>query len=653
MNRSVINIINLLIECDNFITEKEISNILQITLYTTKKYLIDIDSFLLSNSFSVLEKIPHCGIRIKLQEKEQIALLIKSIKGFYIDIYNINHRQLVLFWNLMLNSNSNFNVVENMKISKRTFFNDLLNLKKELLEYGIEIVKHNKKYVLKGDVFVLRNILISKIFQNFQIDSFNDILNFYNEIMDINKQQGYLDNYFEKLLETFLPTSIDIQIRKQIIVYIFILLIQYKNKIDIISFEDNVYNNPLLEIGFLQLIRNFFLKLEVLYNVSIQHNEAYIFYVFLNSILKINSYRLSKLYPLELELLVIKFVKNVSKIENVNFYSDLELHKNLLYHLFPLYFRIKFNKQEVNTLKLEIKKKYSNLYKAICASVFVFDGYFTSDISDDEISFITVYFAASLEKRIKNLYVPLKTLIVCTYGNAISRLLYYKIYNNYNLDIVDSISEHQLLNYDLSNINLIISVVDLSNYNLKNIKIVYISPLLNSDDFMKLDRIILKNEEIINNSEFEFFKLLPSQRFVYADCKKISEIIELNGKLLLNDKICTIEYIDELKYVAKDYNSLKKIMIAKGIIMPHAGINNYALGVGFSLVLLQKPIIVDDLEIYCSLALCINNKVEYIDAMKQLAILLNFSDFIEEIKGIKSYIEFKRICMKYLNLKEI
>ena len=123
-------------------------------------------------------------------------------------------------------------------------------------------------------------------------------------------------------------------------------------------------------------------------------------------------------------------------------------------------------------------------------------------------------------KRIKSKKLE-NILIVCGAGYSTSRFLSASIKEHFNVNIVDIIPYNELENYKNEDIDLVVTTID--GVKFKDIKVLKVSPILSTEDIIRL-----KNEKLS-----------------YAKNIKLSDILETVKKY--SDNLREKEFINEIK----------------------------------------------------------------------------------------------------------
>lgn len=161
------------------------------------------------------------------------------------------------------------------------------------------------------------------------------------------------------------------------------------------------------------------------------------------------------------------------------------LEKNLYNHLSMALNRIKKGIWTSNPYREDIKKNYKNIYemtRKICDSVFSGES-----ISDDEIAYIVLYFAAAVNDADSCVF---RALVICTSGMGTSKLLVSRLKKEFpNILVEKTLPLIKLQEEALDQYDIIISTAplqaDLS-------KAVTVSPLLTDEEVKLLRRIMGK-----------------------------------------------------------------------------------------------------------------------------------------------------------------
>lgn len=134
-----------------------------------------------------------------------------------------------------------------------------------------------------------------------------------------------------------------------------------------------------------------------------------------------------------------------------------KLRNELMNHIKPMLNRIQHHIYIKNNLLPEIQFEYGEIFNKIAtASKKITQTFDLADISDDEVGFITIYFAKYLEE-IGN---TKKIIIMCSSGIGTSELLQVKVKKSFpDLEIVDVVSSTKLKKQNYPDVDFILTTI--------------------------------------------------------------------------------------------------------------------------------------------------------------------------------------------------
>lgn len=266
-------------------------------------------------------------------------------------------------------------------------------------------------------------------------------------------------------------------------------------------------------------------------------------------------------YDERLKQLVEKIMEMASYTYGYNFMSDTVLQNDLLTHLQAVQERLNVGSRLRNPLIDEIKSKFPLAYE-IAISSFKNNWNWLCTVSEDEISYIAVHFAASLKRMQEQMKPKCKNiLLVCASGIGISRLLEATLQQYFQKRISLQVSEfkyHEDM-IPFSEYDLILTTVQLQNP-AKNVMVI--PTILTKRELDKIESFLFKE----NKSNFSVDDLFHKELFYLYDT--------LNKEELLS-KMCS--HLLDLHYVAGNYydavlerEKYSSTYIGNHIAIPHA-----------------------------------------------------------------------------------
>lgn len=415
-----------------------------------------------------------------------------EFNNIFVDKYSINQRRLNIYYNLLITSPKNTNLLElsnKYYVGQTSIINDLKYIEENFMYKGLILVKDKYGTRIEGNEKIIRKA-ISTIILKFKtenkihlnnesrldIGTYTELVNKFSE-RDVNKIEKYICDLENKLEYKFGDVYYI-----NICTHILILLQRIKNN----NFRFNLEKKDISDKKLYKLAKELVEKINYDFCIKIPENEIFNIYTYLCSSGKANFYYLDENFE---ELLnddnFIEFITLLNNNLNLDISLNKHIYFNFLIHIKSLINRLKFDidinnpllnyvKEKFNTLFLDIKYIVLNLNKK---NIF-------SKLNDSEISYIVTYYQIYIESTERNKNI----LIICSSGMGTSQLLKVRIEKRFkNINIVDVISKDELLKKDISNIDFIISTVYIKKL---NIPVLYVSALLNDEDVNTITKYI-------------------------------------------------------------------------------------------------------------------------------------------------------------------
>ena len=648
---------------DDFITVDELADKVNLSKRSLRYLLDEVDDILSKNLLGQITRVQNRGIRIQSLDKKSIKDMIVFNYTYYqvLDFSILEDRQLFLLF-LLLCSQDKINIdslADKMDVSVRTISNDMNVLRKSLHKLDVALLFDKKSgYTITGNLFVVRNKFISELQHEYPLHHMKEMMFVLHGFFHLNQENIQIMQEadlltIKRLLDDILPGNFVEDTKETIMLYLIITFLYQKNKSHTIASQDKFVFSESYNYDLARILR---VKIEQALSVQIGEEEDYYLTILLHSFSGNELSNFEQDYPFELEVITQKLIQLVNEDQNYQFHLDTELFYIIVQHLIPLIYRIQFNCQITNPLLYMIQNRYQKLHHSVVKALQVVEDFVAAPVSEDECSFFTLYFASSIEKLMDQKTKKVDVVIVCNSGNAISRLLQYKLINAFNVNVVEVLSEKKLYEWLMDHsINLIIGVVDIDQERLMSIPYIKISAFMQEQDYEKLsiylDKRFTLEEDVDDFQRAPLLELLRPECFlIQQSVKDIDELIGLSGSLLEKQGYCDTEYVQQMIDVAHRFHALTHIMIAPGMLLPHAGLSSHVYHAGFSFVRIKDELIIEGRSIHCAIALCTTDKQIHQKAIQQLGILLNHSQFLNEMKQIETYEAFAGLVTSCLNI---
>lgn len=535
------------------------------------------------------------------------------------------------------------NIMELFDISRNSVFNDLKDLKSEIVKYDVSLYFDIKNgYMINGQVFSKRalllyylKILLKKIhYKSIEFLDVSEVETFYSRLQQISlKMHNEYDDYN---------------------------LLAIACLLNIVHYVDEKFDFSILELRDLEkteelhMIDKYFQDLNV-------HERLYLTIHLLGSkagsVIRLDDcQRDIQLFELALHLVDLFERQTSCDISEKNeLVNSLYMHFKLSMYYYQLSIQIS------NTLLEDVKENYGNLYqmiKNLCESM---DDEFPFILTDSEISYITMHFGGHLKQVQGKFYALIRVLIVCPSGISTSTLLKREVEDLYaNVTVIAATAAENIAQYK-ENIDFIVSTIDLDT----DIPWIKVNAILTKDDKSKIASMMSLNMQTykLNKDNFsglfsiiqkyvdptqmknlkkdvyDYFregnlivdvveeKQLRLKDIMYRDHliridKDImwDEAIRLASVPLLKTNIITENYINEMIGLVRDYGPY--IVIKNRIAIAHAKTEAGANALGTALLINKKNIqFEDDLNIHYLFVISSSNPKEHLQILKDISML--------------------------------
>ncbi len=679
-------IINLVINSNDEITVKDISNLYNITERSIRYDIDELNVFFQEKNNKDIIEINNNRLKILYSENE-IEDIVENIKEKEYFLSE-NERVNILSYEIFLSKNEFIlqYFTEKYNLSKTTVRYSLKELNKIISEYGLVIdMNNNRGYKIIGSEINIRKYIINILREyikntkekKIEYDPLKKIIQKFYKKSRIEESK----NTINKILD-YTGKTISDEAFETLQLFLFISVIRNKNGHEI---EEDVEN----EI-FLSKTMEFSKIREILEKVeNIKEKDIHYFVDFF---LGSYSYNLEYSYFLNwilIESLIDQFIKLLSDKLKVNLTEDKILRKELLNHIKPAIYRMKNKFKLTESILSEVKKQYMELFIKTKSSLKIISDFIDLSFDEDEAAFITVMIQRAIMRN--NPSTLLKKdpniLIVCGLGYSSSRFLYENINNRFQVNIIDIIPFNQLENYNyLKKADIIISTLD---FKLDGMDVITVNAVMNEKDILKLknyglpekkskiklsellsiirkvsDETELKKQLMRNFGENiyddmgeksetgkSFVELLSEKSIkLNVAANNLDEVIEITGQTMIDSGLVKEEYTDELKNQIIQYG--KYILVGDKTILPHGQLLKNVRETGFSLITLKKGIDFFGSEIKIVICLASRNKDEHLRAILELNRYLKNPDFETELLN-KENSEELTDYLKFLEMADI
>lgn len=498
MTKSSDKIINALAKYDRFVTSSELARIIGVSTKTVYRSISAINH---EYHFPIIRSERGKGfildydqyLKLNGQSHENSSLMVKS------PLERRNEVVTSLLFNAPLAANIN-DIYEKYYVSAELIRQDLLAIGNVLKKDGLKIERQGNYVAIKGEEQRIRRAINNALVQSkaMNTESINDFASEFEDLSNYDNQ--FLTTQID-WIQKFLKTTIPYPYNVNIFSHLYVLIKRFRN-------GEVVKNNSqsCVKDRYRQLREDNskFWKVsnDVIQNTAdyihrdIPEIESYYLLEYLISMRYNHDFELDDMFSSEAGKLADYYIRGF----HLNFHSPKvkALKSDLISHIRPMYNRLNNQIVIANKLLADIRSEYHDLFDRLkdLSDKAYHNHLLQWNISDDEIGFLTLYFAKYFEET----SMRKKVLVMCASGVGTSKLLYAKIHRNFpDLDLVGVTSKNDYENNyaKYANVDVIISTIPVKPRN--NEQVILSSAMFNTQDKNRLSRYL--NENSVNETK--------------------------------------------------------------------------------------------------------------------------------------------------------
>ena len=538
-----VEFVKLLLEENEYKPIKYFTEKLNVSDKTLQKDLKIIGNYIARFNINIDAKRGH-GILINREANGNIELInnlnlnLKDKNSISID-----QRRIEILKMLLLNSNSSTSInqlSEKYYVSKTSIVNDLKYIEEWLKNYNITLSKTLEGTKIVGKEADIRKAIASLLedilnnndgedeiqeFTRIDVATFSALLKIF-DLDSINFIESIIWE-LEKDLDYYITQPYYINL----ITHILICLKRLKEGNQIEINEERIKNIDNLNKRVYDNVVNLVNKIYEKYGVLTSNEEIYYIYKYIVSSgfgnTLDNNMKVSENYINNSEEVTKMMIDIMSLFLDINLSENELLSRGLLLHMKPMLNRLKYDIQIKNPLFKEIEERFTEILGLCRLSIEIMSEYYNlSNISMDEISYLATYFQAALENSTSEK----RVLVVCHSGYGTSQLLATRLKKAFpQWTIVDVVSVYMLKNMDMSDIDFIVSTVDVD---IKDKMHIVVSALLMDSDIKNIKNTLMNTS--MNNKNIDLKSLalkIEDNIFINDDSDENFDNIRNNNKL--------------------------------------------------------------------------------------------------------------------------
>lgn len=480
-----------------YLTSQEIASGIDVSNRTARKYLHLLEDALKQESIAVIEAKQGNGYQLKIEDARRFdEFYLKEVKNQMAskDITTIqesNDRQYYILNRLFFEQSAVYvdAIADELFVSRSTISNDLVEIKKLITPYQIELQsKSNKGIFIVGNEQNIRHFIMNYFFMERLHDNLFAFSMYANLLEGISVEEIVII-VLDECRESQLKLSDFIVYNLVLHIGLAIKRIQNGFLMDIqapISFEeDSIEYQTALKI---------LARIEQAMGITFSSEEADFIALHLkNKITAKTILKKADATEEEIRLQLLATLKAIDQDTPFDLAHDTILIDGLMIHFIPLLTRLQNNSSIENPLLEEIKTQYPDLFELTVnyfSKMPVFKPY---QVTEGEWAYLAIHITAAVERYFNEQ--KTHVLVICATGLGSSQMIKNRLEREFGSRILIEkvISYYEIAEQDLSQIDLIISSINLGNIVL-NAPIVNVSVFLGKEDIQKINHEISSNK---------------------------------------------------------------------------------------------------------------------------------------------------------------
>ncbi|EDO1165384.1 transcription antiterminator [Listeria innocua] len=473
-------LINLFLTKNDFLTANQLALMLEVSSKTIYRKIKNINSATDEKEIIISEK----GRGYKLNYKAYIQAKLETTSDIF--GYTPSERREKILLQVLFKSPKYLNIAklyEGYYVGYNSIKNDFTLLNQSIEKYHLALEKKQKEIRVVGTEENIR-IAINEVINNLDLSSYDDLKTEYSNLNNADVQ--FIVRQME-IIENKLMISIPYPYDINIFSHLYILINRFRQG-EVEDFDETnetyLVTNEKLHTIAVEAIES----IEQYLKMKLPKRETFNFL----------QYLISSRFNHEIELIssnVLPIVEEMTDfyINQVASKIDMPINKKqlkieLLSHMKPMVNRMNHQINIKNNLLSDIKLEYGQLFDIIKETARdVAETFKLNTISDDEVGYITIYFAKHIEES------PLvkRIIIMCSSGIGTSELLKVKVQKAFpDVEIVDVLSSTRFKNslQDYQNIDFILTTINAEST--KEIPSLLVSAMFTEKDKMMVKKLM-------------------------------------------------------------------------------------------------------------------------------------------------------------------
>lgn len=567
-----------------YLTSQEIASGIDVSNRTARKYLHLLEDALKKEAVATIDAKQGNGYQLKNEDSKKFDVFYlnevkeQSTSKDITTIQESNDRQYYILNRLFFEQSAVYvdAIADELFVSRSTISNDLVEIKKLITPYQIELQsKSNKGIFVVGNEQNIRHFIMNYFFMDRLHDNLFAFSMYANLLEGISVEEIVII-VLDECRESQLKLSDFIVYNLVLHIGLAIKRIQNGFLMDIqapIAFdEDSIEYQTALKI---------LARIEQAMGLTFSSEEADFIALHLkNKITAKTIFQKADATEAEIRSQLLETLKAIDQDTPFDLEHDTILIDGLMIHFIPLLTRLQNNSSIENPLLEEIKSQYPDLYELTVnyfSKMPIFSSY---RMTEGEWAYLAIHITAAVERYFNDQ--KTHVLVICATGLGSSQMIKNRLEREFGSRILIEkvISYYEIAEQDLSQIDLVISSINLGNIVL-NAPIVNVSVFLGEEDIKKINHEISstkgghfntceenKQVEMVEEKVELIKRSFQSELFYFADKRLTKETVlkELIGKIeAVEQNDLQESFLNQLK-LRESYSS---VVFSEFMAVPH------------------------------------------------------------------------------------
>ena len=655
------------------ITGKEVEASLQLTRKQLSYAIEKINDYLQGNGMPKIERLRTGKFIVPVMVLEQYKT--EDMDGFDTTyVYSDKDRGFLIYLMLLCIQEelSIYHFTSELEISKNTFLTDLKKLEHKLEGFHLEVSYNRQEgYHLVGSEFAKREMMIEAVRGILKLpngkDTIMGICRISEDLMTLVEEQ--IACIEEKLRIRFTDERM-----KELPLILCLTVIRTKKR-RIIRELPEVFQHIAGTKEYTAM-----LEFAKAYDITWQSEK-----LFLAAQIQISNFHSMQTSESEQEEELMraaeKVIENFENMICVTINERETLLEALFQHIKPAFYRIKYHYHIEQSIADMVLLQYSSLHAIVRKSIQPFEELVGAEFPDEELVYITALFGAWLRREgiLDLVETRKKAVVVCANGVSISNFLYFTLKELFpEIDFVTCLSLRDFAEYDEKNYDVVFTMGRLETTKMQFLVKPLIDEMskkkfrekvmgeltgiipheIDTAGLMEIIRrhAVVKDEEALKRDIANALSPEPEEEHTY----KINTQFSIGLKdVLVRETIQvldhTVSWEEAIRmvgaplivrndvtegYVEKSIENIREdqpfILIADGVIIAHAGIEDGARRVCLSLLKIPEPInVAGYMEADIILMIGTPDPTKHLGVLEQLNSLLEDKKALSRLKAAK------------------